>query len=146
MADGIDALEIRRSRSNRTIPPSRHGARRTPVSTPEPALEAPQDPAGGAPLQATAPPTPIQPTTPAAPAESEALVRTTIHLGAGEDSFLDEVRYAGRQSRPKIDASRSAVVRLALARLADEMSPEQVVAELKKRTPKTTPSGGRPRR
>lgn len=143
MADGIDALEIRRSRSNRTIPPSRHGARRTPVST-EPAQESLPDASDAS--ETTAPPTPIEPTPPAAVVEVEALVRTTIHLGAGEDSFLDEVRYAGRQSRPKIDASRSAVVRLALARLADEMSPTEVVAELKKRTPKTTSTGGRPRR
>jgi len=42
------------------------------------------------------------------------------------------VHIAARSARPRVDATRSAVIRFALTRLADELDPAQVVAELQR--------------
>lgn len=140
MSNGLDSLEARRTRG-RPIPPSAHKPRLTPVELPESAVAIESGEAA-----ITVAPAPRQPTRKASEAV-EVVARRTIHLAPTDDNFLDSVFMAGRQDPAgKFDASRSAVVRLALARLADEMTPAQVVSELKKRAPKTTPSGGRPRR
>lgn len=91
------------------------------------------------------------------PAETEAavkpasvvgsgLVKTTMHIGEAEDAFLDSVHSTARLARPKVDASRSAVVRLAISRLAQQMTTDEIVAELRGSGAQTSPAGGRPRR
>jgi hypothetical protein len=42
------------------------------------------------------------------------------------DEFMEAARILGLSSRPKVDISRSAVVRLAMRRLMADMTPEQV--------------------
>jgi hypothetical protein len=69
------------------------------------------------------------------------LVKTTIHFGSEEDRFLDEVNFAGKRARPKVDASRSAVARLALRRLAEQMTSDEIVDELRRRAPTATATG-----
>ncbi len=51
---------------------------------------------------------------------------TTVHLGDEQLDYLESARIAGLVSRPRVDVSKSAVVRLALRRLQQEMTPEQV--------------------
>ena len=116
MTNGLDSLEAKRGRG-RPIPPSAHKPRQTPVEMPEAPLAASQgadeaDPAGQAiPERAVG--------------ATGAVARRSIHLAPGDDEFLEAVFMAGRQDLAgKFDASRSAVVRLALTRLASEMTPQ----------------------
>ncbi len=53
-------------------------------------------------------------------------VKMTFYVDQAMDRYLEDVRIRGLTSRPKVDVSRSAVVRLALRRLREEMNPEQV--------------------
>ncbi|MEV8195012.1 hypothetical protein AB0P13_23300 [Rhodococcus pyridinivorans] len=69
----------------------------------------------------------------------------TVYLTAENDDFLEDVKRAGRRSQPKIDANRAAVVRLALTRLADQMTPEQVAQELAARAGRRPGKIGRTR-
>lgn len=72
------------------------------------------------------------------------LVKKTIYLSTREDDFLEDVYLAGRRAPGgKVDANRGAVVRLALRRLEGELSPEQIVEEI--RAGITRPAAGRPR-
>ena len=48
------------------------------------------------------------------------------------DAYLETVRAAARTARPRVDATRSAVVRVALNRLAEQIGPADVVAELQR--------------
>lgn len=142
MSNGLDSLDAQRRRGRPILPPA-HRPRSTPVQLPEPPATA--EAIGEHREEPVAP----KQTTPkgGAAEAAEVVARRTIHLSPTEDDFLDSVFMAGRQDPAgKFDASRSAVVRLALARLADEMSPDQVVSALKKRVPRTAPTGGRPRR
>jgi hypothetical protein len=50
-------------------------------------------------------------------------VRVTLYVDRKADDFMECVRVAGLTTRPKVDVSRSAVVRLALRKLMEEMSP-----------------------
>ena len=68
----------------------------------------------------------------------------TVYLEQDDDDFLETITHTGRTSQPKTAISRSAVVRLALDRLHAQMSPEQIVAELRPRGDNT--STGRKRR
>ncbi len=54
----------------------------------------------------------------------------SIYLDESTDAYLETVRAAARTAKPRVDATRSAVVRLALNRLADHLSPAEVIAEL----------------
>jgi hypothetical protein len=67
------------------------------------------------------------------------------YLDAASDEFLEDVRAAARRATPKVDASRSAVVRLALLRLADELGPAELIAELRRRSASVAPGPGRKR-
>lgn len=127
--NGLDALMQQRdkSKSARTVPPSRR---------PAPAVAPAAPTAAGKPAE----------TPPAAPAIAAApLIRSTIHVDAEVDDFLESVRSVGRRRAEKVDATRSAVVRLAVQRLAVQLSADQVVDELAKRGPAGT-GIGRPRR
>ena len=67
-----------------------------------------------------------------------------VYLEQDDDDFLETITHTGRTSQPKTAISRSAVVRLALERLHAQMSPEQIVDELRPRG--DTPGTGRKRR
>jgi hypothetical protein len=56
----------------------------------------------------------------------------SLYLDESTDTYLETVRAAARTARPRVDATRSAVVRLALTRLADQLNPAQVVDELQR--------------
>jgi hypothetical protein len=58
------------------------------------------------------------------------LTKVSIYLDEPTDTYLETVRAAARTAKPRVDATRSAVVRLALNRLADQLGPAEVVAEL----------------
>lgn len=78
--------------------------------------------------------------------ETDALISGTVYLSRDNDDFLEDVKAAGRRRRPRIDSNRSAVVRLALTRLSEQMTPEQTAQELALRAGKATNVGvGRPR-
>lgn len=125
----------RRSARRQGIPPSRTGARTDLVAFPPAAtaerLVTPPTASAAAPRSATV--------------EVDELVKTTIHLGRADDALLNLVSFTGKQSTPKVDASRSAVARLALRRLAEAMTPEEIVEELRRKAPRETGLAGRPR-
>ncbi|SUE32761.1 Uncharacterised protein [Mycolicibacterium gilvum] len=128
MADGLDSLTAMRSKSTtsrRTIPPPRHQPRRTPVDMP----------AAPSPATASEPPK-AQPAAPAPvtppPAAGTDLTKVSIYLDDTTDVYLETVRAAARATKPRVDATRSAVVRLALNRLAEQLTPAEIVAELQR--------------
>lgn len=124
MADGLDSLTAMRAKSSasrRTMPPPRHQPRRTPVDIPDnasPPAVAPQPP-------------PQAPTAPATSTGTD-LTKVSIYLDGTTDAYLETVRTAARATKPRVDATRSAVVRLALNRLAEQLAPAEVVAELQR--------------
>lgn len=129
MADGLDSLTAMRAKSSasrRTMPPPRHHPRRTPVDIPanaSPPAVAPQPPQP--PPQA--PPAPASPTT-----AGTDLTKVSIYLDDTTDAYLETVRAAARATKPRVDATRSAVVRFALNRLAEQLAAAEVVAELQR--------------
>lgn len=131
MADGLESLRAMRdkSASRRSLPPPRHQPRQTPVQMPDPAPPPPppavQPPPSG---QPPAVPT-AQPPAPLAASGTD-LSRVSIYLDESTDTYLETVRAAARTAKPRVDATRSAVVRLALNRLANQLPPAEVVAEL----------------
>lgn len=165
MTDGLDDLDRQRTARQRSararnIPPSRHPAAEKPSGadkqpTRQPTKLVPPVSIRPDPAISVAPPAkpavvpvpvanrPVESPTPVARGE---LIRTTLHLSPAEDEFLEAVRAAGRGRRPRLDASRSAVARYAIAKLAAQMTPEQIVAALEKPAQPITSSGGRPRR
>lgn len=60
------------------------------------------------------------------------LAKASIYLDEYTDAYLETVRAAARTTKPRVDATRSAVVRLALNRLADQLTTGEVVAELQR--------------
>ena len=56
----------------------------------------------------------------------------SIYLDDTTDACLETVRAAARATKPRVDATRSAVVRLALNRLAEQLTPAEIVAELQR--------------
>ena len=141
MPDGLDSLSAMRAKtagSRRSLPPLRHQPRRTPVPMPDPPPAPTHEavtPASAVsdlppPAAVTQPTTPVMPV-PAAGAASE-LTKLSIYLDETTDNYLETVRAAARTARPRVDATRSAVVRLALTRLAEQLNPAAVVAELQR--------------
>lgn len=144
MGDGLDELDNKRASrgAGRTMPPPRNPPRVSPVQVPH------AEPAAAPRTVRTAPQAPQQsPPDRDAPTHTEnaapTLEKSSIYLDPHNDDFLEDIRVAGRRSKPKVDASRSAVVRLALRRLSEQMKPEQVVGELLARA---TPHTGEGRR
>lgn len=128
MPDGLDSLAAMRTTktatSRRTLPPPRHQPRSTPVQMPEPVAPPPATPHVEQP-----PPPPPQAAVP--PAGTD-LTKASIYLDESTDAYLETVRAAARTAKPRVDATRSAVVRLALNRLAEQFTPAEVVAELQR--------------
>lgn len=86
-------------------------------------------------------PIPQPPVRPAAPPQTGApsspvrteLTKVSIYLDEPTDAFLETIRTAARFAKPRVDATRSAVVRLALNRLAQQLHPSDLVAELQRK-------------
>lgn len=136
MANGLDSLTAMRE-SKRRVPPPRHQPRQTPVdmdaATPAAsATTAPAAPPATAAAAAPDAPKSSRPAVTAAPATTE-LTKVSIYLDDPTDTYLETVRGAARTARPRVDATRSAVVRLALNRLAEQLDPAAVVAELQRK-------------
>lgn len=133
MPDGLDRLEAqraKRARPSRALPPPRNAPRAVPVDVdplPLPERDVLTDDRSVAP--------------PSSAAEVPELVKASLYLDQDTDEFLEAVRIAGRRAKPKIDASRSAAVRLALNQLAATLSPAEVVEELNRRAPPLTGVG-----
>lgn len=96
--------------------------------------------AAAAPLTTAAAPPPVQPA-PARPAPPSDLTKVSIYLDEPTDAFLEAVRTAARFAKPRVDATRSAVVRLALTRLAEQLHPSDLVAELQRKAATHTGPG-----
>lgn len=167
MPDGLSQMRQAREAasrrgSSRNIPPSRKKPPTTKVDIhPEPQAEASSANEMGVSVAAPASSTASSREKPRALAEGpghkssagespqqtpalQELVKKTIYLSTREDDFLENVYLAGRRSPGgKVDANRGAVVRLALRRLEGELSPEQIVEEI--RAGITRPAAGRPR-
>jgi hypothetical protein len=69
------------------------------------------------------------------------LAPATISLDQRTEELLEAVRTAGRFARPRVDANRSATIRLAMALLGEQYTPAQVVEQLRRRTPPGTTTG-----
>lgn len=70
------------------------------------------------------------PAGPRAATSTPELIRQTVYLDDDADELLESVRSASRKRR--VDANRSAVIRLALRRLAADITPTQIVDEIAK--------------
>lgn len=71
------------------------------------------------------------------------LTPSTISLDRKTEELLEAVRTAGRFAQPKVDANRSATIRLAMAVLAEQFTAEQIVTELRRRAPARSGTGRR---
>jgi len=80
------------------------------------------------------------PPKPQAPGKND-LTPATISLDRKTEEVLVAVGAAGRFARPKVDANRSATIRLAVAMLAKQLSPEEIVAELRQRAQPSAATG-----
>jgi len=168
MSDGLAQLASR-GRRTRDIPPPRNPARSEPVPLPtapeteaEPGVAPPPSQVTEEPAQAPAShperlttssagqkPDPKRapvssPTTTEAEKVKVALKVVTVYLEQDDDDFLEAITHTGRTTQPKTAISRSAVVRLALERLHAQLSPDEIVTELRPRG--SQQSTGRKRR
>lgn len=161
--DGLASLSAQRNRARRSMPPPRHpvatsGAREAPeagqvvakpeqVDEPKPAAlaltavpvvgdAADAEPAGVATEvhERSAPAS-------RAPGVLGAPVKVTLYVDRDSDDFMEATRVEGLVARPKVDVSRSAVVRLALRRLMSEMSAAEVKALLEQQEVRSSGPG-----
>lgn len=141
MPDGLSMLDEKRKSRSRSIPAPRNPPRSTPVQVAELAPSAPVEAAAPAvepETTAAAVPTPTPaPAAKEKPAAGESTVqeptiKMSIYLEASDDLYLEEITHAGKTSRPRIAISRSAIVRLALERLAATMTANEIVDQLRK--------------
>ena len=68
-------------------------------------------------------------------------VKVTLYVDRDLDEFMEATRVAGLIARPKVDISRSAVVRMALRRLMSEMSAAEVKTVLEKQNVRNSGPG-----
>ncbi len=158
--DGLASLSAQRNRARRSMPPPRHpvaagvaGRGGQVVSVPEqmaepiaPAASLTAVPAAEAPETAetaeTAGAADTQPFPPASRAPGVgAPVKVTLYVDRESDEFMEAARVEGLVARPKVDISRSAVVRLALRRLMSEMSAAEVKAVLEQQEVRSSGPG-----
>jgi hypothetical protein len=132
--NGLAALTAQRDRARRSMPPPRHPvitaqrveSTEVPVERERPVANAAPTTADddGAAQDAAWVPS-------AGPgAAGPATIKVTLYVDRSADDFMEAARIAGLSARPKVDVSRSAVVRLALRELMKEMSPTEVKALL----------------
>jgi hypothetical protein len=138
---GLTQLEQRREaaavtggRRQRQVPPPKN-PKAAPPAPPPPAPAPPaaalETSAESAPELAADHGTSTLPA-PVPPAPTAAGVKVTLYVDGVTDEFMEAARIEGLTARPKVDISRSAVVRLALRRLMAEMSPAEVKALLER--------------
>lgn len=142
--DGIDSLTSAFSRPARTrsVPPPIHKPRATPVPVAGPgeaAKTVAPEPAASTEVRSLRP-------APETPTKSEtvsvgALAPSTVSLDRRTEEVLEAVRTAGRFSQPKVDANRSATIRLAVARLTEQLTPQEIADELRRRAPHSQGTG-----
>lgn len=119
MTDGLEELNQRRAAgTQRRVPPPKHAP--TAPGPPAPVDAAEGESSRAKPAAQAAPVKSHRPA-PAKATTAAELLRQTIFLDDQSDALLEDVRRASRSRR--VDANRSAVVRLALRRLADELTP-----------------------
>lgn len=134
---GLTQLEQRREaaavtggRRQRHVPPPKNPKAALPAPLP-PAAVTLETSAESASELAADPGTSTLPA-PVPPAPAAAGVKVTLYVDGVTDEFMEAARIEGLTARPKVDISRSAVVRLALRRLMAEMSPAEVKALLER--------------
>ena len=141
MPDGLGMLDEKRQRRARSIPAPRNPARTTPVQVVELAATEPEGPAPAEPAEVTTAPEKA-PTRPKAarsappqakPEVQQPTIKMSIYLEASDDVYLENIAHAGKTGTPKVAISRSAIVRLALERLANTMTTDEIVNELRGR-------------
>ena len=144
--NGLASLSAQRERARRSMPPPRHPVAPTPSAADLPARDTAR-PAKRSHSQAriddVLPPAVATPTP--APEETGATFKVTLYVDRQTDEFMEATRVIGLTSRPKVDVSRSAVVRLALRRLMDEMSPTEVKTILEHQAVRSSGPGRRRR-
>lgn len=162
MSNGLDALDARADRARRKTPPPATSRRVLPPQHPAPTAppqerrSVPEVPKGQETFPGLLEPHQEAPAAPraevtaavAAPASTSPtgeLRKVAVYLEEGQDAALDALHYAGASRRPRLDVSKSAVVRLAMERLLSELSPEEIVEVIAAR-PVTGQSSGRKRR
>lgn len=140
--NGLASLTQKRAR--RAMPPPRHpprksapdglggGAEPGSVVDATPAVEE----TGGviAPVSSAEPVAspPVQPiVVPSTEVSSVPAKPATVYLDEPQVNFLEQARIAGLLSSPRLDLSKSAVVRLALRRLQEQLSVEEICAVLR---------------
>lgn len=157
--DGLAALQQQREKATakRRVPPPKHPAKPAPADaveqaeTSSPSLPAPDPVAVRAAKKKTSSGLTAavaeKPT--AADAAGDAAVlplrRLTFYVDEAAHEWLEDIAFAGRRAKPRVDASRSAVVRLALERLMGEIGVDAVVDELQGRAQRAPDSPGRKR-
>lgn len=169
MSNGLDALDARADRAKRKPPPPPSKGRRVlppqhPAPAPTAAAVRPQEATGalevpegqqqfpglsGEPA-VTAVVAPVAASAPQASASTEAikkdeLRKVAVYLDESQDAALEALRYLGTSQRPRLDVSKSAVVRLALKRLLTDLSHEEIVRSIAA-TPTDPQTPGRKRR
>ena len=144
------------------MPPPRHKPREAPVELAAPTVEAQSAPSTAPTNSPTAPAAPPKKERAATPTATKSqsepdvvatassdkkpakVAPSTIYFDNESDDWLERACAIGRQGRPKVD-SRSGFVRLAVRLLAESMSPEEAVAELRRNAGSSTSHTGRPR-
>ena len=146
--NGLASLSAQRERARRSMPPPRHPVAPTPSAADLPARDTAR-PAERSQSQAriddVPPPAQASALPPPAPEETGATFKVTLYVDRQTDEFMEATRVIGLTSRPKVDVSRSAVVRLALRRLMDEMSPTEVKTILEHQAVRSSGPGRRRR-
>lgn len=137
--DGLASMtQARTSRQRRTMPPPRHPAAINPTTPQSADSSSPQTSPTAESARPSTTTLSAQVVASTAP-EPDKARPATIYLDKAPREYLDEIRISSM--RAKVDVSMSAVVRLALDRLADSMSAEQVVDYLKSRPTDPTRTG-----
>ncbi len=135
--DGLATLTAQRERARRSMPKPRHPISATPLINIAPIDET--EVSVATPVAANKQPSP--PTSTSAEPDLGTPVKVTLYVDPQADEFMENARIAGLTARPKVDISRSAVVRLALRRLINEMSPAEVKALLTRQEVRSTGPG-----
>lgn len=145
--DGLAALQAKRNlatssrSSSRHLPPARNAPKTTTPAAKQTTSTTEISDAG----PAVESPSQSVPRSAEPPASKDELVRATIYLLSTDDDWFDDIARAARTRRPRVDASRSAVARLALARLRETLSAEDIVNILESRARNSDQTSGRKR-
>lgn len=124
-----------RGRSARDVPPPKHAPQMPVASTAQRPAADPVAPAG---------PKVSTPASASTATAEEDLKRATVYLDEYAVETIDAVLAASKHMKPRVN-SGSAVIRLALSRLAEQLSPQQTAEILRDRAAAQQSPGGRKR-